>query len=133
MDVCLVSTTTLATLTQEIRAMSQWPKYRPPLDKASDKSLFGGSCFFWCYKMNNKRTSIYIDGFNLYYGCLKKSPYKWLDLKKLFESLLDSSHQINKIKYYTAHISSRNDNEASRTRQRYYLNALDWTLAIFPK
>ncbi len=75
--------------------------------------------------MNNKRTSIYIDGFNLYYGCLKKSPYKWLDLKKLFESLLDSSHQINKIKYYTAHISSRNDNEASRTRQRYYLNALE--------
>ena len=89
------------------------------------QSLFGGSCFLWLYnKMNNKRTTIYI-GFNLYYGCLKKSPYKWLDLKLLFENLLDSSHQINKIKYYTAHISSRNDNEASRIRQRYYLNALE--------
>lgn len=74
--------------------------------------------------MNNKRTTIYIDGFNLYYGCLRKSPYKWLDLKRLFENLLDASHQITKIKYYTAHISSRNDNDASRARQRYYLNAL---------
>ena len=24
-------------------------------------------------------TNVYIDGFNLYYGCLKRSPYKWLD------------------------------------------------------
>lgn len=75
--------------------------------------------------MNNKPTIVYIDGFNLYYGCLKKSAYKWLDLKKLFENLLDPSHQIIKIKYYTAHISSRNDNDASRLRQRYYLSALE--------
>ncbi|HAT1821256.1 NYN domain-containing protein [Legionella pneumophila serogroup 1] len=75
--------------------------------------------------MNNKRTILYIDGFNLYYGCLRKSPYKWLNLKRLFENLLDSSHQIDKIKYYTAHISSRNDNDSSRARQRYYLNALE--------
>ncbi|AKK65899.1 hypothetical protein FE36_20055 [Xanthomonas oryzae pv. oryzicola] len=31
------------------------------------------------------RTRIYIDGFNLYYGCLRKTPYKWLDLRVLFE------------------------------------------------
>ncbi|MEB0140805.1 MULTISPECIES: antitoxin Xre/MbcA/ParS toxin-binding domain-containing protein [unclassified Undibacterium] len=31
------------------------------------------------------RTRIYIDGYNLYYGCLKGSPYKWLDLLALFE------------------------------------------------
>lgn len=31
------------------------------------------------------RTRIYIDGFNLYYGCLRQTPYKWLDLIKLFE------------------------------------------------
>ncbi len=29
-------------------------------------------------------TTIYIDGYNLYYGCLKYSPYKWLDLVELF-------------------------------------------------
>lgn len=30
------------------------------------------------------RTRIYIDGYNFYYGCLKGSPYKWLDLYTLF-------------------------------------------------
>jgi len=28
------------------------------------------------------KTIIYIDGFNLYYGCLKDSPYKWLNVLK---------------------------------------------------
>lgn len=31
------------------------------------------------------RTRIYIDGYNLYYGCLKGTPYKWLDLMVLFD------------------------------------------------
>lgn len=74
--------------------------------------------------MNKKRTIVYIDGFNLYYGCLKGSPFKWLDLKALFSNLLDSSHSIQKIKYYTAHISSREGNNDSRLRQKYYLQAI---------
>lgn len=32
------------------------------------------------------RTRIYIDGYNLYYGCLTKTPFKWLDVLSLFES-----------------------------------------------
>lgn len=31
------------------------------------------------------RTRIYIDGYNLYYGCLKRTSLKWLDLLSLFE------------------------------------------------
>jgi 6-hydroxy-3-succinoylpyridine 3-monooxygenase len=31
------------------------------------------------------RTRVYIDGYNLYYGCLKGTPYKWLDLIILFD------------------------------------------------
>lgn len=31
------------------------------------------------------RTRVYIDGYNLYYGCLKGTPYKWLDVLALFE------------------------------------------------
>lgn len=31
------------------------------------------------------RTRIYIDGYNLYYGCLKRTSLKWLDLMALFE------------------------------------------------
>lgn len=74
--------------------------------------------------MNKKRTTIYVDGFNLYYGCLKNSPYKWLNLKSLFSNLLDPSHEIVKIKYYTAHISSRSGNNDSMLRQKYYLQAI---------
>ena len=34
------------------------------------------------------RTSIYIDGFNLYYGAVKDTPYKWLNLDTLCRLLL---------------------------------------------
>jgi hypothetical protein len=51
-----------------------------------------------------------------------------LDLKKLFSNLLDSSHQIQKIKYYTAHISSRDGNNESRLRQKYYLQAITYCI-----
>ena len=30
------------------------------------------------------KTRIYIDGYNLFYGCLKNGPYKWLDIHALF-------------------------------------------------
>lgn len=32
------------------------------------------------------RTRIYIDDYNLYYGCLTKASYKWLDVLALFET-----------------------------------------------
>lgn len=36
------------------------------------------------------RTRVYVDGYNLYYGCLKGTPYKWLDLHALFDRILAS-------------------------------------------
>ena len=30
------------------------------------------------------KTNVYIDAFNLYYGCLHKTPYRWLDLNRNF-------------------------------------------------
>ena len=38
------------------------------------------------------RTSIYIDGFNLYYGAVKGTPYKWLDFRAAFGMLLQAHH-----------------------------------------
>jgi len=32
-------------------------------------------------KQSKLRTVVYIDGFNLFYGALKGTPYKWLDLQ----------------------------------------------------
>lgn len=73
---------------------------------------------------NLQRTYIYIDGFNLYYGLLKGSPYKWLDLKSLFQKLLNPTHDILAIKYYTAKISVRDDPQAP-IRQASYIRALE--------
>ena len=76
--------------------------------------------------MQKQKTIVYIDGFNLYYGCLKKhKSCKWLDLKNLFTQLLDDSHEIVAIKYFTAHISSREGNHDSMLRQKIYLKALE--------
>ena len=69
------------------------------------------------------RTYIYIDGFNFYYGAVKDTPYKWLNFKKLFEYLLDSSHQILSIKYFTAMVTGKIDPDQP-IRQKTYIRAL---------
>ena len=71
-----------------------------------------------------KRTSIYVDGFNLYYRALKKTPYKWLDLKSLFEKLLSSENEIQSINYFTAIVSGKKDPQQP-IRQKVYINALE--------
>jgi len=49
------------------------------------------------------RSIIYIDGFNLYYGAVKNTPWKWLDMERYF-SLLLPHDDILAIKYFTAKI-----------------------------
>jgi hypothetical protein len=61
------------------------------------------------------RTSIYIDGFNLYYGLLKGSMYKWVDLDCLVRKYLDpSKNPIQQIKYFTALVKSRPNDPQER-------------------
>ncbi|MCU1222929.1 MAG: hypothetical protein JWQ42_1022 [Edaphobacter sp.] len=50
--------------------------------------------------------NVYIDGFNLYYGALKRTPYKWLDLGLLARTLRPTD-TIQQIHYFTARVSSR--------------------------
>jgi hypothetical protein len=69
------------------------------------------------------RTYIYIDGFNFYYGAVKDTPYKWLDFKKLFGYLLNTSHQIISIKYFTAIVTGKIDPNQP-VRQKTYIRAL---------
>jgi hypothetical protein len=66
---------------------------------------------------------VYVDGFNLYYGSLKRTPYKWLDLGRLCATMLPNDHVIA-IKYYTARISARPGNPSGPTDQQIYLRAL---------
>jgi 6-hydroxy-3-succinoylpyridine 3-monooxygenase len=34
------------------------------------------------------RTRVYVDGYNLYYGCVRKTAYKWLDIRALAAQIL---------------------------------------------
>ena len=70
------------------------------------------------------RTFIYVDGFNLYYGALKGTPWKWLDLPALFTEVLRSHHDILRVKYFTARVSGTPVDLSKPQRQDAYLRAL---------
>ena len=74
------------------------------------------------------RTIVYIDGFNLYYRALKGTPHKWLDIEAMSRAALPHTCTIERVNYYTAHISGRVDPGAPR-RQHAYLRAI----ATLPK
>src|SRR5580698_1513650 len=67
--------------------------------------------------------NVYIDGFNLYYGALKGSPYKWLDLAALCRRMLPDD-TIQSIEYFTAIVSARPYDLDLPVRQQVYLRAL---------
>jgi uncharacterized LabA/DUF88 family protein len=68
-------------------------------------------------------TNVYVDGFNLYYGCVKRTPYRWLNLSKLCTLLLPG-HQINCIRYFTALVTPTPSDLQKRQRQLTYIRAL---------
>jgi len=70
-----------------------------------------------------QKTFVYIDGFNLYYRGIKNTPYRWLDLKALCQKVLDPTHKIESIKYFTAIVSGKNDPQKP-IRQQTYIRAL---------
>lgn len=69
------------------------------------------------------RTSVYIDGFNLYYGALRGSSFRWLDLEA-FCRLLLPRNDVQKIKYFTARVVPRPGKPHTAARQQTYLRAL---------
>ena len=66
-----------------------------------------------------KRSIIYIDGFNFYYGLVRGGPYKWLNLERYF-SRLRPDDDIQVIRYFTAMVRGRR-----RVNQETYLKALE--------
>ena len=70
------------------------------------------------------KLAVYIDGLNLYYGTLKKTPYKWLNVESLVKNILPSHCSIVGIKYFTARISPVTGNINAPLRQSLYLRAL---------
>ncbi len=71
------------------------------------------------------KTIVYVDGYNLYYGLLRRSPYKWLDLFTLFQTHVLQDAEVIEVRYYTAPVLARMcDDARSPQRQRTYLQAL---------
>jgi 6-hydroxy-3-succinoylpyridine 3-monooxygenase len=71
-----------------------------------------------------KRSIVYIDGFNLYYGAVRGGPHKWLNLQRYFE-LLRPDDDIQAIKYFSALIDG-----PTRSNQDAYLLALETLPAV---
>jgi uncharacterized LabA/DUF88 family protein len=69
------------------------------------------------------KTYVYVDGFNLYYGAVRGTSYKWLDIAKMCRLLLPR-HEIGRIKYFTARVSARPGDPDQPTRQQTFLRAL---------
>jgi NYN domain-containing protein len=68
---------------------------------------------------------VYVDGFNLYYGCLKREPAdaKWLDLQRFAQQMLPRDTIVG-IKYFTAIVDPRPGKLDAPVDQRLYLRAL---------
>jgi len=69
------------------------------------------------------RTIVYNDGFNLYCRALKGTSHKWPDVAAMSRAALPTTCQIERVNYYTAHVSGRID-PTSPARQHAYLRAL---------
>ena len=72
------------------------------------------------------KTNVYVDGFNLYYGSVRGTPYRWLDVRAMCSGLLPRS-TINRVHYFTALVDSRPDDPDKPVRQLAYWRALATT------
>ena len=109
------------------------------LDKLSfrglqgDKATFsGGFVISGLRKLVTLRTIAYIDGFNLYYGCLKLSPHcRWLDVATLVHHLISEAtnqpFDMVHVKYFTAPVlpSLSQHGDDSAIRQSAYWRAIE--------
>jgi hypothetical protein len=69
------------------------------------------------------KLNVYVDGFNLYYGAVKGSPFKWLNIGALCQRMLPND-AIQSIEYFTAIVSARPGDPGVPVRQQMYLRAL---------
>jgi hypothetical protein len=69
------------------------------------------------------RTNIYIDGFSLFYGCLKGTQLKWLDPEALCQRIFPQN-KINRIRYFTARVRATPSDPQKPDRQDIYIRAL---------
>jgi hypothetical protein len=69
------------------------------------------------------KTTVYVDGFNLYYGAAKHTPYKWVNLAALCANVLPGI-SIHRLRYFTALVTPLPSDPYTRQRQEIYIRAL---------
>jgi hypothetical protein len=72
------------------------------------------------------RTNVYVDGFNLYYGAVKGTRYKWLDIRKYCE-LAFPKNEIHEVHYCTAIVKDAPWDPQQSLRQKTFIRALETT------
>jgi uncharacterized LabA/DUF88 family protein len=75
------------------------------------------------------RTVFFIDGYNLYYGLLSDTPYKWLNLPSLLASIIheqDPASQLVGVHYFTASVQPKLATRGMKSKeaQDTYIRAL---------
>ena len=75
-----------------------------------------------------KPTAVYIDGYNLYYGRIRGTAYKWLDVVALFDRLVreqDPASTVDLVRYFSAHCLANfaTNGQASTIAQQSFLRA----------
>ena len=93
----------------------------PAISTAGRGASSEAPAFFGTHQCAHSSTST---GINLYYGALKGTPFKWLDLVALFEKILQPHHDILTVKYFTARVSGTPADQSKPQRQDVYLRAL---------
>lgn len=77
-------------------------------------------------EQKKERIIAYIDGFNLYFGMREASfdHCRWLNIKKLIQSLLHPHQELVAVKYFTSRVSNSPDKQK---RQSTYIDAIEST------
>lgn len=55
------------------------------------------------------KTAVYVDGFNPYYGAVKGTHYKWLNIRRMCQNML-SDCDLVPIRYFTARVKAAGGN-----------------------
>ena len=71
-----------------------------------------------------RRTVVYVDSWNLYYGCLKGTPYRWINIAQMARLSLPAHYHIDHIRFFTAVAMERPDNPQQLVRQLTLFRAL---------
>ena len=69
------------------------------------------------------RVRVYVDGLDLNYGALRRTPFKWLNPVQRIALLLPCNWSIDRLRYFTARVSRKLDPRAP-ARHQVHLKAL---------